>query len=214
MLYDQQGLYEEAIQELEKVIAIIPRHGKVHADLAYLYGGKGMLVAGISELLRAIELHPNYHRLHYDLGLAYTDKGDYDLAIEEFRKAIEINGRCVFTYFNLGYICQCRGELQPAIKNYQKGLELFPNYYGYSLIGELYFQKNRFMESMEAFERAVELNPHCAKAYYYLGEILFNRQNLERAIIQWKKCQEVDTEGSWARKAQLHLGKTAISNAA
>jgi len=91
--YDSKGMFDEAIAECKKAIAINPNYAEAHTNLGLAYGDKGMFDEAIAECKKAIAINPNYAKAHNNLAVVYYEQGQYDLAIKHCDKAIELGGK-------------------------------------------------------------------------------------------------------------------------
>ena len=91
--YDSKGMFDEAIAECKKAIAINPNYAEAHNNLGLAYGDKGMFDEAIAECKKAIAINPNYAKAHNNLAVVYYEQGQYDLAIKHCDKAIELGGK-------------------------------------------------------------------------------------------------------------------------
>lgn len=115
---------------------------------------------GVSTIVQDFFLQPKKGSLkESELGVVFAQevpkeaKDAYDQALKDFAAKRETEG---FT-------------------GLQKALEVFPNYY-YALhkFGVELFIKKRYLDSVAAFVKAVEINPKSATSFYYLGYSLYN----------------------------------------
>jgi len=83
-------MFDEAIAEYKKAIAIDPNDADAYADLGMVYGEKGMLDEAIAECKKAIAIDPNHAKAHNNLAVAYYGKEQYGLAIKYCDKTIEL----------------------------------------------------------------------------------------------------------------------------
>ena len=91
--YDSKGMFDEAIAECKKAIAINPNYAEAHTNLGLVYYNKGMFDEEIAEYKKAIAINPNYAKAHNNLAVVYYEQGQYDLAIKHCDKAIELGGK-------------------------------------------------------------------------------------------------------------------------
>ena len=91
--YDSKGMFDEAIAECKKAIAINPNYAEAHTNLGLVYYNKGMFDEAIAECKKAIAINPNYAKAHNNLAVVYYEQGQYDLAIKHCDKAIELGGK-------------------------------------------------------------------------------------------------------------------------
>jgi tetratricopeptide (TPR) repeat protein len=85
-------------------------------------------------------------------------------------------------YYDLAHACQQLGDGQRAAKFRDLAGKMSPDYcFPFRL------------ESIDVLERAVAANPRDARAYYYLGNVLYNIQP-RRAITAWERSRELDPQ--------------------
>ena len=84
------------------------------------------------------------------------------------------------TYYYLGYFTEKQGDKQKALQYYNLAAKMPPDFV-------FPFQS----EAIAVLRRAIEANPNDAKAYYYLGNLLFDWQP-EEAVKLWEKSVALD----------------------
>jgi tetratricopeptide (TPR) repeat protein len=89
-VYINKRMYDEAISECKKAIALDPNYAKAYFNLGSAYGNKGMIDEAIANYEQAITINPGYAKAHYNLALAYYFKGNYKLSIEHLDRAKEL----------------------------------------------------------------------------------------------------------------------------
>ena len=91
-------------------------------------------------------------------------------------------------YYYCGYICHQQGQKEAAQKHFKMAAEQPTDYcFPYRL------------ESEKIFLTALADNPDDAKAYYYLGNLLYDKQP-ERAITYWEKAVTIDSDLAVAQR--------------
>jgi tetratricopeptide (TPR) repeat protein len=81
--------FDAAIERFRKAIAIDPKLGEAHFDLAGALLEKGDARAAIPCFRQAIALAPAWAEAHYQLGRALLQTGERDEAMGEFRTALK-----------------------------------------------------------------------------------------------------------------------------
>ena len=128
----------------------------------------------------------------YLRGLCQTEIGDYDAAVKSFQKAIKAGQDEFVCAMAVADACRRAGEREKALAQIRDHQE------EYGGEAELHYQKGRCLEdtmeyetAMEAYERAVELNPQHAGALFRLAFWHDLRGNDEVAIDYYEKAAEV-----------------------
>jgi tetratricopeptide (TPR) repeat protein len=124
VVYGIKGMWDEAITEYKKAIALNPNYADAHNILGLAYANKGMRDEAIAEFKKAIALNPNDAEAHNNLGVAYGNKGMLDEAITEFKKAIALNPNYAEAHYNLAVSYYYKGQHGLAIKHCDQAIEL------------------------------------------------------------------------------------------
>jgi len=191
--YDDNGDYDEAIEQYEKALDIYEIHPayKAHPETATTYNNLGIAYRKKGEYDKAIELykkalgikeqvygktHPETARTYNNLGDAYRNKGVYDKAIEQFEKALDIyeihpaykaHPETAGTYNNLGAAYGAKGKYDKAIELYKKALGIYENHPAY------------------------KAHPETATTYNNLGAAYWNKGEYDQAIEQFEKALDI-----------------------
>lgn len=119
----------------------------------------------------------DFDQNYLNLVVGYLDDGMPDEAEEVLQRIEPINP--IINYY-LGYIQSLRGNTEAAKVLFVKAQNLPEDYvFPYR------------METIPVLKRALEANPSDGKAFYYLGNILYDKQP-EKAVECWKKSVEND----------------------
>ena len=95
-----------------------------------------------------------------------------------------------------------KGKYNEAIKKYKKGLRREPrSAVGYNYLGMAYGYKYEQLRSLdwkekeiEAFKKAIELDPNFFRPYFNLGITYYNMGKPKEAAKYFKKCLEIYPE--------------------
>ncbi|UCG55684.1 MAG: DUF5107 domain-containing protein [Phycisphaerales bacterium] len=121
---------------------------------------------------------------YLELALDYGNCGLWNEAIEILQRPIEGQmpsaGRHPMVYYYLAYFHLQKGNPDQARKYFALAAKQ-PTDYCFPFR----------LESIEVLNAAIENNPSDARAYYYLGNLLYDVQP-ERAIASWEKSRSID----------------------
>ena len=124
-----------------------------------------------------------------DIAHDYARAGLYAEAIElltsvaqVFKPAVsQALGAWPLVHYTLGWLEEKRGNHAAALKHFQRAAKLSPDYCFPSRLEE-----NAILET------AMRVNPRDARAPYYLGNLLYDRQRHEEAIRFWERSAKLD----------------------
>ncbi|RLD82029.1 MAG: hypothetical protein DRJ10_05460, partial [Bacteroidetes bacterium] len=108
---------------------------------------------------KALKYDKDNHNIYNTLGSIYMRTEKYTDAAKVFQKALKITNDVDFLYSNSCFVYMMLEEYDKSIEYGAKSIELNPqnssNYYYY---GQANFNKGDFKSSVEAFEKALELD--------------------------------------------------------
>lgn len=139
LIYRDQKLYDKALKEAEKVIAIDPSYANGHVLLATLMYYAGRAEDGLARMKYAARLNPHHpHNYPFHMGQAYFVLKRYDEAIAAFEKGLETRPRSqrihiwlAAAYAQSGRIDDAKWEVEQILLldpdfDYNKLHEIFP----------------------------------------------------------------------------------------
>ena len=117
-----------------------------------------------------------------DLAYDFADAGFWSDAIEVLCACPKAHP---MVYYSLGHFSEMSGDAPAAARYRSMGEEASPDYCFPARLAEA-----RVLAS------ALEANPRDARAHYYLGNLLYDKQRREEAIRHWEQSCELDSEFS------------------
>jgi tetratricopeptide (TPR) repeat protein len=189
-VYDGRGMYDEAIAEFKKALAIDPNYPRALFNLGVTYAKKGMFDEAITQYKKALSNQPDYAKAHQNLGNAYAKTGKFDEAIYQYRKALSLNEDNVDARTNLGIAYEKKGLLDEAIIQYKKVLSNRPNHVkAHYNLGNAYGKTGRFDEAVAQFRKVLSIDPKYAFAHRGLAVVYAERRMFDEAISELVKAQ-------------------------
>jgi len=226
---NQQGRTEEAIQYLQRAIALSPHYGAAHYALGLAYRKLGDQARSGDELKRyqkdkasappaedplmaavqersasAVDL------LRKTTGLEAQGQIGEAAALEE--KVLQLDPKLVQAHINLISLYDRLGQPERAEAHYRAAVALNPDradcHYNY---GVFVFGHHRYREAEAAFRRAIRSNPSYAEAQDNLGFVLEQLGHPDQAIRFYR--QAIANRPNF-RLAHFHLGRLLASGGA
>ncbi len=177
MIHTGTGRYEEAVQNLQKALALDPINSDAYRELAKTYNRMGRLKDAESTYMNAIAVRPGYWGTRNDLGGFYYRLGRYAEAEKEFRSVVELTPDNARGYMNLGVIAYSQKRYEEAGKMYEKSVAIKPSDAAYSNLGNVYYTLGQYAEAARYYEKAIQMNGresvrwhNLAAAYQAAGE--------------------------------------------
>jgi len=181
--YDNAGLYDQAVEELQTVLQMNPDYVQALSNLGNIYGKRGEIHRSIPYFEKVLKLDPHYAPGHYNLGKALQLTGQGEEAAESYQNAIRENPYFEEAYFNLGFLALQLGQPERAIQNLKKFIELQPNnakaYFG---LGNAYILKNDIESGLSAYKKSSELDPDYLSPNINAGSIQIQKGKIDDAL--------------------------------
>lgn len=178
----------QLIPIVEKSLGIYPKS----AELAYVLGdicinqekpdlALAAYKSSVQNGSRRYEAYAELVQLDMYFNLLDSALVHVNLALKQFPS----NG---FFYFQKGFVQSYKGDSKDAIETLVSGLPFADKRFDYyvriqSLLGDLYHKMGKYLESDEAFEKALEIDPkddHVLNNYSYF--LSLRKENLEKAL--------------------------------
>ncbi len=191
-LYNFTGEYEKAVPEFRTAAEREPTSDDAYAGLAYAYEQSGQFQAAEQTCEKAIQLRSSYWGNYNRLGRFYMGQGNYQKAVPMFQRVIELTPDNRWGYTNLGVAYYQLGRRDEAAAMWRRTLEIRADATAYSNLGTATFFRGHYAESVEPFEKAVELEP---QTYWVLG-------NLADAY-RWTPGKQDRAKATYARAIEL-----------
>lgn len=117
---------DEAIDHLQKAIAIEPRLYKARVNLGNALSSKGRTAEAIDQYRQSVQLNSSYPLAHYNLGMAMVDAGNPSQAVTELEECLRLDPTMTEAHNALGDLFARQGQVANAIGQFQTALTLEP----------------------------------------------------------------------------------------
>lgn len=154
----------------------------------------------------------DYKRIHaaYDKSQKDSERSDYIKAIEAFTSAIALDPTRCDAYGERAIDYQKIGELEKAKEDLDKSLTLQYSieskgdayYYAYYAIGKDYFEKKKYYDAIDPFNKAERFYDHWGvyqksdPLYFWRGISYLRMNQFEKAIKDFNKALTIDPDNS------------------
>ena len=122
---------------------------------------------------KALSLDPNYSQAALYLGRTSSALFEYEKSEAAYRKALEIDPDYLEARASFGGMLLDTGEFDEAIRQLVAVVGRDKKHgLAYAMLAQSYRMKDMFPESIEAAQRAIELNPTNAEPHFFLADSL------------------------------------------
>jgi tetratricopeptide (TPR) repeat protein len=193
---------EAAIEYLGKAIEIDPQFVVAQYALGVVHQNLGNRWKAAAQFRASTQLDPTYPEPYKALGDLFmtAPRRLFDQAMEAYAKALEIRPFYADAYVGLGDAKAAKGEVDGAVSAYQKALGFNPiNAKVHVSLGKLYYgEKGLYYESVQAYKKAIDLDPGYVDARMGLAEVYEDKGLYREAIGEYRKVVEVDAKNTGA----------------
>jgi len=227
-LHTIQGKYDLAAKEFQLVIRLDPRNVGALTGLAELYRKTGKLPDAEKAYIEAARIRPDDWQGYNLLGNFYDAIGRHSDAIAQFQHALTLTPDNAYVYSNLAgaYLNSSdHGLFSEAERALKKSISLNPSYNAYASLGSLYAMQQRFRESADATERALQMNDedyevwnNLVLAYEALGDEVKASAARKRTISLTERALTVNPKNAEGHSmlasllAQSHVRDGVLTN--
>lgn len=211
------GLYDKAFEFVDKALSrdrrngvLLALHGTVLRDL----GRNEEAVESLEAAVKADGSAQNFFRL----GNLYSDLERREDAVDAYEKAIKKDKKYVRAYFNLGAVLFALGRDREALEAYDVALEPVlkaltagekvgaENARAFLNLGAIHVRGEDWKAALDAYRKALQLNPNLSEARYNEGFIHFRQGDWPAAEQAYRAALELDED---LPLAHFHLGLIA-----
>lgn len=128
------------------------------------------------------------------LGLAYSKTGEKDKAQSLFQKGLKIDPLNYSINVNIGRIFKDKGDLDRAEEQFKFAALISKDSLAHINLGYIYLKKNLYYQSIQEFNKALELKHDSHLAYFFLGNAYNKLKEYQKAIGLYKKSIELNPD--------------------
>ncbi len=199
-LHRSQNQVDEGIKVLENGRRLNATNGEVYKDLSLFYALAEKNDDAIATGKSATQLLPNDPIAHTRLCRAYYQARKSELAVGACNAALRLapeDGESLFYLSRATLDLKKPAEAERFSKRAVTSLSAYTKENpldadGFYMLGNAYADLQQNAPALEAYRKALELNPKLTKAYFNIGVIQFNARNKAGAIEQYNALLSTD----------------------
>jgi len=124
--YYAGGNYDQAIAELEQVIALEPDNADAYTNLALSYFENGDYAEAVAAWTDVIDLDPEQAAAYFERGTSYLNLKQYEQAIDDLTRAVDLDPTNADAYRVRGKSYAFMEDYEQAIADFSRTIELDP----------------------------------------------------------------------------------------
>jgi protein O-mannosyl-transferase len=187
-VYNQKGLYDQAISMLEQAIqenifSLDPSFALARLNLGELYSKNGKIENAIIEWEAAVKVDPSLLPAYFNLGTAYMMEGKLDSAENAFEHCLKLNSKYEPALFNLAKFYQIKEKWDKSTQYFKAFLKVTgPRPAAYAQIGFNLIKQFDWENAQVFLKKSVSLQPDNVNARISLAKALANLGQKEKAL--------------------------------
>jgi Flp pilus assembly protein TadD len=144
---------------------------------------------------------PENPRAHFQLAFAYFQLNRCAEAVGQYERAAQLEPADYRLLVDWALAYDCAGRSADALAKLKQAATMQRSAHVYSLIGMAYAKQDRRDEAFQALETAIELDPHYAMTYVYLGNLYAMAGDDVRAVEEYRRALQYDNSLDAARNS-------------
>ena len=155
----RQGLYELAVAECLRAIALNPNDGEAHRVLGQAYAATNRLDEALAAYRKAVDVDSGDFRNHQQLGAFYYGRADYTEALPHFLKMVDLAPGEAASHYSLSFDYSSLGRLPEAERELRLAIRLGETPDELHTLGVVLMEEGRYTEAAASILRALMLAP-------------------------------------------------------
>ncbi|HXX45442.1 MAG TPA: tetratricopeptide repeat protein [Candidatus Acidoferrales bacterium] len=153
---------------------------------------------------RILDQKPDNAQILNQIGIAYQELHQDELAERFYRRALKADKNSPFILNNLGSIEHGKGRYGRAIKYYKKAIQVGGDAQAavYYNLGSAYCAIRQFPRAMEAFGKALAIDPHVFEARGGAGAIIQQHSDTDQGTLNYFIAKSYAKAGDAERAAR------------
>lgn len=192
-LHSEMGNLESAMQDLDRAVAVDPKHFNSALFRAKTLQRMRRLDEANAEYDRAEKIEPGGGFVPLTRATVWREQGEADRAIEELTKAIDSNATLDTAFMYRGQLRSEKGDFAWAVDDFNRAIRLNDkDPLAYHNRGMANLGLKKFDAAYRDFSRALELNPNLKEAYKNRSDLLIETGNFPLAEADASQAIRID----------------------
>jgi len=197
----------DAVGAYLRALTIKPDDFEANLNLGTTYLQLGEPSQAVAYAKRAVEIDSSSSAARINLGAVYSALGRHDDAVIEYQQASELTELSAPLLLNLAESLGKTGRYGEMVNTLEQLVAAKPTAIGYERLGMGLFRLKRYADSLEAFRKAVEIDPNHFPALNGVGVCLANQYEFSSREDEEARKQAVS---AWRRSLQIERNQPRI----
>lgn len=189
----QGRAYQEALHELEELIAQDPSDLDAQLRISLVYGEMKEYPKAIEKLKYILHERPGELRVRDYLAMVYEENKQVDQAALSYEENLRIDPTYYDSHLHYGFLLYRQRRWEDAAPHLVEAVRLNPKQPdGHLLLGLTHLQAEQFELASQAFEQGVRFHPANADLHFNLGTVYDKMNRFEDVVREMEKTLQLD----------------------
>lgn len=194
--------YPSAFTAFTKAIEFMPKSALPFYGMGKAYIADNQPAQALRAFQQAVQLEPKMAMAYKGLGDAQRLLKNKKEAILAYKNAIQLGYTTPETRRLLGVMLLETDRTKEALGQLEEMAKSAPTAELYVAIGDGYQKLKREFSAIEFYQKAIDIDPNLAVAYFKLGDSLLNQREYSKAKEAFGKAFELDPDGKTFNRAE------------
>ncbi|HEY8559331.1 MAG TPA: tetratricopeptide repeat protein [Pyrinomonadaceae bacterium] len=205
--------YDEAVSALEKATALRADFFNAFYNLGIVYDNLGRYSDALTTIQKAVALDATSVAARTEMCQLYLASKKFTEAVPCYEALLEMNARGIRVRANYGIALLKAKQFEKALAVLRENTELFPNEaLTHNALGMLLFEKKKYRQAADCFNRAIEVNPRFEPARFNLALVELARNDRGAALKQYSLLKNSNPGYAAALYKFLYRDKIVYAN--
>ncbi|MBM3202665.1 tetratricopeptide repeat protein [Candidatus Woesearchaeota archaeon] len=188
----QMGLFESALQCLDRAIALRPDYADAHSNRGIALQELGELEAALTSFDYALSLKTDSPQIHNNRGNTLKALRHYGQALASYETALSLSPDYADALSNRGSVLGLLNRPDEALASYDLALRIDPSARTWYNRANLLKDSNALDQALASYDQALALEPDFAPALNNRGLVLQQMGHLEEALASFERALASD----------------------
>lgn len=182
----------KALRHLEEAWKLDRTNVTLGFYLAESYFNEGETERAAAALRKVLEKEPKHFEALVYAGVLENEAGRTERALDLLRRAAALQPDAFLPHFAMGALLALSGQLAKAEVHLRRAASIEENAQAFSLLGTITYERGRLGDAIDAFEKAIRLDPADEDSLYQLGLCYLDRGWTHKAAERFRAALELN----------------------
>lgn len=194
--------YTSAYTAFTKAVEYMPKSALPFYGMGKAYIADNQPAQALRAFQKAVQLEPKMAMLYKGVGDAQRLLKNKKEAIVAYKNAVQLGYTTPEMRRLLGEMLLETERTKEALGELEELAKSAPTAELYVAIGDGYQKLKREFSAIEFYQKAIDIDPNLAVAYFKLGDSLLNQREYSKAKEAFEKAVELDPDGKTFNRAE------------